>query len=97
MQWEPYDPLWLVPLAQAQHADKPWLAAALATCTMCQRESDAYIYFVDATNANQPGAEWQFEENLWLVDTEQGDLVLDILRDHRVGGVEFYDRLFTAE
>jgi hypothetical protein len=96
MQWEVYDPRWLVELAKAQYPDEPWLAEALAGCTMCHRESDKYIRFVDATSANEPGAAWQFEENRWLKDSKEGNLILDILKGHRVGGVEFYDRLFTA-
>jgi hypothetical protein len=35
------------------------------------------------------GSQWQFEENIILEDPERGDLVLDILKGQRVGGVEF--------
>ena len=93
MHWKPYDPRWLVDLAREAAPDKPWLAAALASCTRAAEESRAYTYFVDPSNANKPGAEWQFEENIVLEHSVEGDLVFDILTGHRVGGVEFLGRL----
>jgi len=96
MRWQAYDPLWLVRLATAQHPDEPWLAEALSACTACRREGDKYVRFVDATGANRPGAAWQYEASVWLVDPDKGNLLLDVLSGRRIGGVEFYDRLFTA-
>lgn len=92
-KWERYDPTWLVEIARQQVPDLPWLSAALASCTTCLRASDAYIYFVEALNPNEPGSEWQFETNVILEHETEGDLVLDILKDHRVGGVEFLAKL----
>ena len=92
-KWEPYDPSWLVALARRQHAADPSLAAALERCDCHWAKSRLYIYFVDPTRANEPGALWQFEKNVWLKDEREGDLLLDILQDGRVGGVEFYSRL----
>ena len=56
MQWEPYDPTWLVVLAREQHPDLAWLPEALAACSGCCRESAAYIHFVDPGNPNRPHA-----------------------------------------
>ena len=50
------------------------------------------LYFVDPRRPNQPGSDWQFEENIILEHPTEGDLVLDILKGHRVGGVEFLGR-----
>ena len=94
MQWESYDPRWLVELAKTQHPDKPWLADALSACTRCQWKGDIYLRFVDARRANRPGAPWQFRQSLFLKDPGEGNLVLDVLVGNRIGGVEFYDRLF---
>lgn len=93
MDWQPYDPAWLVELAREQSPDEPWLADALARCTRAAEESRAYLYFVDPADANQPGAGWQFVENLTLEHPREGTLVLDILTGRRVGGVEFLKRL----
>lgn len=52
-------------------------------------ETEAYYKFVDSTNANKPGAEWQFKENIIFDHPELGTIVLDILKDERLGGIEF--------
>jgi hypothetical protein len=91
--WNVYDPTWLVTLAKEQHPDKPWLAHALSQCTRYRRESRAYFHFIDADRANQPGSIWQFVQNLQLYDRTEGDLILDILTDQRVGGLEFLNKL----
>jgi uncharacterized protein YuzE len=48
-----------------------------------------YIRFVSSQNPNQPGSEWQFDENIVLEDEVEGTIVLDLLKDGRIGGIEF--------
>ncbi len=91
--WEPFDPAWLVALAREQLPDKPEIAFALSGIEQCAKYSVASWYFVDPTNPNKPGSEWQFKTNEHVFDVEQGPLVLDVLKDGRIGGVEFLDRL----
>jgi hypothetical protein len=91
--WESYNPSWLVVLACEQHPQQPWLPDALSQCTRCLRESDAYIYFVNPVNPNEPGSEWQFDTSILLECPTEGLLVLDILKENRVGGVEFVDKI----
>lgn len=93
MKWEKYDPEWLAKLAEEQVPEEPWLPKALRQCTEYLIESKAYYHFVSPENANQPGAEWQIVTNIILKDPKVGDLVLDILKGRRVGGVEFLNRL----
>lgn len=93
MDWQPYDPAWLVEWARANRADLPWLADALARCTRAAAGGRAYLYFVDPADANQPGAEWQWEQNLALDHPREGTLVLDILTGRRVGGMEILRRM----
>ena len=97
-KWKPYNPDSLVQLAREQHPDKPWLADALAACTRAGWGSRKhhYLYFVDPANANQPGAECQFEREVWLDDPKVGWLNVDVLTGGRIGGVAFYDRLFSG-
>jgi hypothetical protein len=93
MQWKEYDPEWLAVLAEAQVLEERWLPDAIRKCTKCLVESKAYIHFVSPENPNQLGSDWQFEDNIILEDEKEGDLVLDILTGHRVGGVEFLSKL----
>ena len=88
--WVAYDPTWLVALARDQRRA---LAPALSQCTRALVESRAYIYFVPGDGANQPGSEWQFDRNEVLHDPKEGELVLDVLKDGRIGGIEFLARL----
>jgi hypothetical protein len=93
MDWKPFDPAWLVEWVRAHRPDLPWLADALARCTRAAEGGRAYLYFVDPTNANAPGAEWQIADTVTLERTPEGTLVLDILTGQRVGGIEFLKRL----
>src|SRR5512140_2846130 len=64
----PYDPSWLVGLAQEQMPDETWLHAALARCTQASGDLPC-IYFVDPRRPNMRGAEWQFDTCISLEDT----------------------------
>lgn len=52
-----------------------------------------YIHFVSAERPNQLGSEWQFEENIVLEHETEGTIVLDVLKDGRIGGVEFVSQI----
>jgi len=93
MDWEPYDPAWLVDWVRENVPGEPWLADALARCTRAREESRAYLCFVDNADANGPGAEWRFASNVVLEHPKEGTLVLDVLADRRIGGIEFLRRL----
>jgi len=92
-RWRAYDPGWLVALARVQRPQDRALIDALAACTRARHESDACVHFVSPRRPNRPGSAWQFRENITLEHPEHGELVLDVLKDGRVGGVEFLDRL----
>jgi hypothetical protein len=92
LKWETYDPAWLVALAKEQYPDEPCFAEALARCTRRAEGCPSYMYFVDPKDVNQPGAEWQFDQNIMLESDAEGMLILDVLKDGRIGGVEFVTR-----
>jgi hypothetical protein len=48
-----------------------------------------YVRFVNGKNANQPNAEWQFKTSVMLEHEREGPIVIDILKDNRIGGIEF--------
>jgi hypothetical protein len=77
-----------VKLAREQHPDAPWLADALALCRRAVGAGSAYVHFASAEHANRPGAEWQYRESMDLDDPEVGMVVVDVLQDGRIGGIE---------
>ena len=93
MNWAPDDPSLTRSLATKQLPGETWLPKALAACRRCRWESRAYAYFVDGSNPNQQGSDWQFVKNLRLSDPKEGAIILDVLVGNRIGGVEFVDRL----
>ncbi len=87
--WVKYNPNWLVSLLQEQLPEKTEIIEAVKQCTRGVWEKKNYIYFVSPKNADLPGAEWQFEANIILDDPSRGMVVIDILKDGRVGGIQF--------
>lgn len=94
--WEPYDPSWLVHLAERRAPGEAWLAEALARCTSVLRNThqDDCLYFVDPKQPNEPGSDWQFVNNIVLeshreICDDERDVILDVLTERRIGGLEF--------
>jgi len=94
-KWRAYDPSWLVALAQEQFPQEKALHAALGKCSQASGDIP-YIHFVSPRRANKPNAEWQFARNVTLEDPKKGELILDVLKDGRIGGVEFLGILLGA-
>lgn len=90
---EGFDPKMLIALASVEAPEYPWLPDALANCGAGVWRSRAYVHYVSAVNANEPGAEWQFETNVVLEHDVLGTVILDILKGSRLGGIEFVSRL----
>ncbi|MCG8573596.1 MAG: hypothetical protein MI810_01825 [Flavobacteriales bacterium] len=88
-KWETYNPDWLVKIAREQIPDRMEIIQALAQCTKAKTESRAYVYFVNPNHPNEADSEWQFKENIMLEDKKYGTIVLDVLKDDKIGGVEF--------
>jgi hypothetical protein len=93
MDWDKYDPEWLALLAEVQLPEERWLPEAIRKCTKYHVENKAYYYFVSPKNANKLGAEWQHDRCFIINDSKEGDIVLDILKGNRVGGIEFTKKL----
>lgn len=79
----------IIGLVRQQEPDRQDLITALQNCTGGQWTSKGYYRFVESTNANQIGAEWQFDENIVLEQDNEGDIVLDFLKNGQIGGIEF--------
>ena len=93
--WENYDPSWLVEAAKIYAVEYPWLIDALEKCIKAKKRNNLYTYFVDASKPNEPGSEWQFQENIILENTPEGEIAIDIIKNNRVGGIEFLTRIMN--
>lgn len=89
IKWETYNPDWLVKIAEEKFPEETDIIDSIRKCITGFWRSPAYLYFVNPQNANEPESEWQFKDNIVIDDTEEGDIVLDILKDNRIGGIEF--------
>lgn len=89
VKWEKYDLNWLIEVAKEQIPEEKEIIKNLELCTSCYKSSRAYYYFVFTENPNEPNSEWQFDENIILHDKKNGEIVLNIIKDKRVGGIEF--------
>ncbi len=94
MEWQDYDPEWLVQLAEQQRPYERWLPDALRKCTRFYSETETYYYFVTNEKANQAGSEWQFDYNITLRDSQHGVIILDVLKGNLIGGFEFIDKYY---
>jgi hypothetical protein len=88
-----FEPRMLIETVKEQASEYPWLSEALAKCGVGQWESPAYVEYVSRRNPNQPGSEWQFEANVVLHHQTLGMVVIDVLKNSRLGGIEFVDRI----
>jgi len=82
--WKKYDPSWLLELALKQYPEDTTLHNSIKKCTRIRGN-----HFVNASNPNQPGSEWQFERSVTLIHPEMDDIILDVLKDGRVGSIEY--------
>ncbi|MFH0925667.1 MAG: hypothetical protein V1872_08570 [bacterium] len=87
---ELYDPTWLVNLAKKEYLKEIWLYEELKKCTQKLLISDdpAMIYFVNPANPNELNSEWQHETCIVLRSYKEGDIVIDILKGNKIGGIE---------
>ncbi|SFZ89602.1 hypothetical protein SAMN05428642_101442 [Flaviramulus basaltis] len=80
---------WLIELIKEQEPDRLDLINHLKKSEIKEWYKRAYVGLVNAIKPNQPGSEWQFEENIELHHPTEGTIILDILKGGRVGGIEF--------
>ncbi|MBK7384850.1 MAG: hypothetical protein IPI81_16180 [Flavobacteriales bacterium] len=84
-----FDPRTLVECAQAQWTDEPQLAVAFARCTRAWDRNELYTYF----NSPADRRTKHFAANLFLAHPTLGALVVDVMTDGSIGGIEYLDRV----
>ncbi len=77
----------IIRLVREQEPDRDDIVTALQNCKSGDWLSKGYYQFVDSRNPNHPGSEWQLEN--------EGDIVIDLLKDGRIGGIEFIDLIYN--
>ncbi|OGV61816.1 MAG: hypothetical protein A2283_06285 [Lentisphaerae bacterium RIFOXYA12_FULL_48_11] len=92
-----YDPSALVEQAVKQYPNDPWLADALRKCTAVVERSEYYIRFVDTSSVPElKHLAAPIKDSMFLEDTPEGEVVLDILHNGQVGGMELYEKLLKT-
>ncbi|MCU7552848.1 hypothetical protein OCK74_27260 [Chitinophagaceae bacterium LB-8] len=81
----------IITLVKKQEPERADVIEALQKCSGGKWTSKGYYQFINSKNANEPGAAWQIDESIVLEQENKGDIVLDILKDGRIGGIEFID------
>lgn len=82
----------IIKLVKEQEPDRQDIVSALINCKSGQWTSNGYYSFVIPDNKpNQPVSNWQHQESIVIEQPEKGDIVIDLLKDGRVGGIEFID------
>ncbi|MEO0509991.1 MAG: hypothetical protein AAF065_09045 [Verrucomicrobiota bacterium] len=92
-----FDPKGLIEAAKKEHPSLEWLPHALLNLKEEKKRTEYYIHYVDPTNANQSGSEWQFSHTVEIKESEFGAVMIDILKGNQIGGIELYSKLMDAE
>lgn len=91
-----FEPAWIVAAVEKCFPENRKLAEAAARCTRYLSGTEFYVHFVSSENANVPGVEWQHDYCEVLEETPYGEVVLDILKDGRIGGIEFLHQVYRS-
>ena len=81
----------IIEIVRQQEPSRQDIINALRECKGGRWRGNAYFQFVDSTNANNIGAIWQIEENIVIEHPEKGTIIIDFLKDKKIGGLEFYE------
>ena len=81
----------IIKLVEQQQPLRQDVVSALRNCKGGSWDGSGYFRFGNDRNANQPGATWQHQESLVIEQESKGEIVIDLLSDGRIGGIEFID------
>jgi len=84
---------WIITLIKDQEPERTDLIEQLQKSERKEWIRQPYIRFVSGVRPNLLGSEWQFEKNIILEHDTEGTIVLDILKDGRIGGIEFISQI----
>lgn len=91
---EPYFEIeWIIELIKEQGLYRLDLIEQLKNADRKKWIRQPCIYFVSIVEPNQPDSEWQFDESVVLEHEIEGTIVLNALKDKRIGGIEFINQI----
>jgi hypothetical protein len=90
-EWSPFESSWL---AQAlAETGEIGLAEKAAQLRWAIEKGPGYLGFVDSERPNRLGSAWTHQRAVRVNSSPRGAIVVDVLSNSRVGGVEFLDEL----
>ena len=93
MEWRKFDPQPLMKLAEEQFPEQSWLVESLSLCVKVADDGNGtYFYFTPREAASDGQTEWEFQKNISLRDPNFGELILDVLQNNRIGGIDFIEK-----
>jgi len=93
LEWREFDSQRLVELAVEQYPEEGWLQESLALCSQVADDgTGTYFFFTPREAASDGNSEWEFQKNISLRDPEFGELILDVLQNNRIGGIDFIEK-----
>ena len=83
---------YIIALVKEQEPERTDIVLALSNCSEGKWTTNGYYSLVIADNKpNQPGSNWQYDESIVIEQKNAGDIIIDLLKDGRIGGIEFMD------
>lgn len=92
-----FDPQWLIAALEEQQPDETELIDAARLCLQFVAGDSLYLYFVSPVHPNEPGSEWQHDRSVVVERSKYGEIVIDVLKSGRIGGIEFLHNVFAAD
>jgi hypothetical protein len=86
----PFHPAEFARLTREQWPHRPALCEAWLRCTRHWPESTLYTHFVAPA---EHALRWKFASGFQLQHPALGTLIVDVLRDGSIGGMEYLDRV----
>ena len=80
---------WIIDLIKEQDPERFDLIEQLESLEVSEWFRQGYVRFVSSVRANQAGSPWQHQECVELEHPTEGTIILDVLKDGRIGGIEF--------
>lgn len=87
---------WIIDLIKEQEPDRFDLIDQLNKFERKMWIRQPYVSLIEGNPLNFPAPEWQLDENVTLEHKTEGTIVLEILKDGRIGGIEFINQIPRA-
>ena len=84
----------LIELVSEQEPDRPDLVKQLKQCVIRKWIRQPYVQFVSDENADGAGL---IGESIVIEHPTEGTMVVDVLKDGRIGGIEFVNQISGYE